>query len=207
MSLSGIDVRVLAHELSKEIVGTWITNIYQLPNKILIFKLRKSEVGSQFLLIEPGKRIHLTQFNRTMPSAPSNYCKSLRSHLRDRRINSITQRELDRIVVINIGPDEGMELVVELFGKGNVILVSPMKKILSALTYRKMRDRDIHPGRDYIHMPSQSRDLIRNGYGDLADFITSHAKIVNVLNSWLGLGPNYSRYVLKLSGITTKKAA
>ncbi|OLS29264.1 MAG: hypothetical protein HeimC2_01110 [Candidatus Heimdallarchaeota archaeon LC_2] len=205
MSLSGIDVRVLVHELSKEIVGSWITNIYQLPNKILIFKLRKSEVGTHFLLIEPGKRVHLTQFNRTMPSTPSNYCKSLRSHLRERRINSIVQREMDRIVVLNIGPEEGMELVVELFGRGNVILVSPSRKILSAIVYRRMKDRDIHPGRDYIHMPSQSRDLIRNGYENLSDVINSHPKIVNVLNVWLGLGPIYSRYVLKQSKITTKK--
>ncbi len=206
MSLSGIDVRVLVHELSNDIVGTWITNIYQLPNKILIFKLRKSEVGTIFLLIEPGKRIHLTQFNRTMPSSPSNYCKSLRTHLRDRRINSIIQRDIDRIVVINIGPDEGMDLVVELFGTGNVILVSPARKILSAQVYRKMRDRDIHPGRDYIHMPSQERDLLRTGYKGLGDMISSHPKIVNILNSWLGLGPYYSRYILKQAKISTKKS-
>ncbi|MFV2015443.1 MAG: NFACT RNA binding domain-containing protein, partial [Candidatus Heimdallarchaeota archaeon] len=135
------------------------------------------------------------------------YCKSLRSHLRDKRINSIEQRDLDRIVMINIGPDDGYELVIELFGNGNLILVSPERKILSALTYRKMRDRDIHPGRDFIHMPSQSRDILRNGYYDLSSFLSIHSKIVNVLNQWMGLGPAYSRYVLKMAGITTKKTA
>ena len=207
MSLSGIDVRALVHELSNQIIGSWVTNIYQLPNRIFIFKLRKSEIGAIFLLIEPGKRVHLTQFNRTMPKSPPNYCKSLRSHLRDKRINSIEQRDLDRIVMINIGPDDGYELVIELFGNGNLILVSPERKILSALTYRKMRDRDIHPGRDFVHMPSQSRDILRNGYYDLSSFLSTHSKIVNVLNQWMGLGPAYSRYVLKMAGITTKKTA
>ncbi|MHA2028002.1 MAG: ribosome rescue protein RqcH [Candidatus Kariarchaeaceae archaeon] len=205
MSLSGIDVRVLVHELSNQIIGCWITNIYQLPNRIFIFKLRKSEIGAMFLLIEPGKRIHLTQFNRTMPKSPPNYCKALRSHLKDKRMNSVDQRDLDRIVVINIGPDEGYELVIELFGNGNLILVSPERKILSALTYRRMRDRDIHPGRDFIHMPPQGRDIIRNGYNDLATVLSIHPKIVNVLNHWMGLGPVYSRYILKLAGISTKK--
>ncbi|MCE7735321.1 MAG: fibronectin-binding domain-containing protein [Candidatus Heimdallarchaeota archaeon] len=205
MSLSGIDVRVVVHELSKTIVGSWITNIYQLPNRIFIFKLRKPEVGSQFLLIEPGKRMHLTQFNRTMPKSPPNYCVVLRSHLRDKRVNSVEQRDLDRIIVLNIGPDEGYEIIIELFGNGNLILVSPVRKILSALTYRKMRDRDIHPGRDFVHMPSQGRDILRNGFDNLSTVIADHPKIVNVLNGWMGLGPAYSRYVLKMAEITTKK--
>ena len=105
MSLSGVDVRVLSKELTDDLVGTWIVNIYHLPNNIFIFKLRKPKEGIRILLIEPGKRIHQTQFNRIMPKEPSNFGKTLRPHMRDRRVNSIEQRDMDRIVTIKIGAE------------------------------------------------------------------------------------------------------
>ncbi|MHA2251453.1 MAG: ribosome rescue protein RqcH [Candidatus Kariarchaeaceae archaeon] len=206
MALSGIDVRVLVNELSKEIIGSWIVNIYQIPERIFIFKLRKPQQGLQFLLIEPGKRIHLTQFNRIMPKTPSNFTKSLRSHLRDRRINSIIQRDIDRIIVLNIGPDEGSSLIVELFGEGNLILVSPTMKIISAIWYRRMRDRDIHPGKIFVQMPAQENDVLRDDKVDIRICLSKHPKIVPALNTCLGLGPYYSRYLLKKSRITKKRS-
>ena len=204
MDLSGIDLRVLTYEIQDVLVGSWIVNIYHLPGGIFIFKVRKSELGLQFLLIEPGKRIHLTQFNRAMPKEPSNVCKTLRSHLKDKRINSIQQRDLDRIVTLNIGPDDGYNLVIELFGQGNMILVSPQNKILNALSYRKMRDRDIHPGRDFVQMPAVEKDIFRIDFSDLKSALTNDNKLVIILNSWLGLGPKYSRYILKKAGIKKK---
>lgn len=206
MTLSGVDVRVLCHELKQQIVGSWITNIYHLPSNIFIIKLRKPQIGLQYLLIEPGKRIHLSQFNRIMPSEPSNFCKTLRSHLRDRRINAVDQRDLDRIVTLNIGPDDGFKLVVELFGKGNMIFVSQSDKIINALSYRKMRDRDIHPGRPYIHMPSIDRDIIRNGTKGFEEILKNQPKLVPAMNYWLGLGPYYSKYILNKLDISTKKS-
>ncbi|MCY3410586.1 MAG: NFACT family protein [Candidatus Heimdallarchaeota archaeon] len=206
MSLSGVDVKAIVHELQEKIVGSWIVNIYHLPSGIFLFKLRRSQEGLQFLLIEPGKRIHLSQFNRVMPSEPSNFCKTLRKHLRDRRINSVEQRDLDRIVILNIGPDQGFDVVIELFGHGNVITVSPEKKIINALHYRKMKDRDIHPGREFRHMPPVDRDILRNGCDDLEPILQSVDKLVPALNTWLGLGPYYSRYILKQCGIDKKKS-
>ena len=147
MALSGVDIRVLTYEIRTEVEKSWISNIYQLPNNIFIFKIRLPQEGTRFLLIEPGKRIHLTNFNRTMPKEPSNLVKTLRSHLRNTMINSITQNNIDRIITINVGPNDGYNLVIELFGEGNLILVNPQNKIISAIRYRKMRDRDIHPGK------------------------------------------------------------
>ncbi len=203
--LSGVDVRVLVHEMEDKLSRSWITNIYQLPSDIFIFKLRDPQEGTFFLAIEPGKRIHLTDFNRQMPAEPPNFCKQLRSHLRDKRINWIRQRDIDRIVEINIGSEPGYLLVVELFGEGNLILVSPSNKILVAKHYRKMRDRDIHPGREFIQMPPAPRDLIRHGIEGLEKYLEQYPKLVIALNEFLGLGPQYSRYVLKEAGMKAKQ--
>lgn len=204
MSLSGIDLRVIIHELKRFVEKAWIVNIYEIPGKIFIFKLRKSQESTRLLLIEPGKRIHMTEFNRVMPEAPTRFASTLRSHLRNKMINSIEQQDLDRVVSLNIGPEPGYTLSIELFGQGNLILVSPQNKIISAISYRKMRDRDIHPGRIFYTMPPQERDIIRNGTDDLQVFLGEYSKLVPALNQWLGLGPYYSRYLLKLANIEKK---
>ena len=114
---------------------------------------------------------------------------------------------MDRIISINVGADSGITIVIELFGQGNLIMVSGKNKILTAMHYRKMRDRDIHPGKIYEHMPSTERDIIRNGTSDLQKYIDANKKIIIALNQWLGLGPHYSRYIAKQAGISTKKSA
>jgi predicted ribosome quality control (RQC) complex YloA/Tae2 family protein len=208
MTLSSVDLRFLVYELKKEIIGSWIVNIYHLPNGVFIFKLRLPQEGTRFLLIEPGNRIHLTQFNRTMPKEPTPFCKTLRSHLRDRRINAFEQKDLDRMVEMVIGADDGRKLIIELFGDGNVILVaSGSNKILGALRYKKMKDRDIHPGKIFRYAPPMARDILRHGTTGLEDFLKNNDKIVIALNEWMGLGPYYSRLVLKNSGVKAKLSA
>lgn len=205
LMLTGVDVRVLVHEVEPSVSRSWITNIYQLPSNIFIFKLRDPKEGTYFFLVEPGKRFHTTQFNREMPPEPPNFCRQLRAHLRDKRINSIVQRDLDRIIELSIGPEPSYRLVVELFGEGNLILISPNNKIITALRYRRMRDRDIHPGKEFVQMPPAPRDILRTPLDDFEEAIKTDEKVVVSLNKILGLGPSYSRYVLKEVGISKKK--
>ncbi len=204
MALSGVDIRVLTYEIRTEVEKSWISNIYQLPNNIFIFKIRLPQEGTRFLLIEPGKRIHLTNFNRTMPKEPSNLVKTLRSHLRNTMINSITQNNIDRIITINVGPNDGYNLVIELFGEGNLILVNPQNKIISAIRYRKMRDRDIHPGKNFVEMPSLGDDIFTNSIETFTSMLKTEGKIVPVLNRLMGLGPHYSKYIISKSKINKK---
>jgi len=206
MTLSGVDIRVITHEIRDSVEKSWIVNIYEIPGKIFIFKLRKPQEGLKFLLIEPGKRYHLTNFNREMPKEPTNFAKTLRSHLRNTMINWIEQKDMDRIVKLSIGPEPSYTLIIELFGEGNLILVNPSGKITTAMRYRKMKDRDIHPGRVFKEMPPQPRDIIRNGTADLEEILTENPRLVPALNQWLGLGPYYSRYILKELGIKKKNS-
>lgn len=204
MTLSSVDIRVLIHELQDSVVGAWIVNVYQLPSGIFILKLRQSQAGNKLLLVEPGKRIHLTQFNRQMPKMPPNFCLQLRAHVKDRRINSISQVNVDRIVEINYGADE-QKIYIELFGKGNLIVTSAENKILLATSYRKMKDRDIHPGRLFEFPPLSPTDIIREGPHQLQKFLIDETNIIFALNKYLGLGPQYSKYILKRANIVGKR--
>ena len=158
--LSSIDIASLVYELKPELEGAWINNIYQLNKTLFVLKLR-SKNGNLFLVIEAGKRFNLSEFKRKMPDSPPKFCQTLRTHLKDKLITNIYQVETDRVVVfeITIGDLAPYKLVVELFGKGNMILVNPQNKIISAISYQKFGVRDVHPGKDFGLPPKPDYSL------------------------------------------------
>jgi predicted ribosome quality control (RQC) complex YloA/Tae2 family protein len=148
--LTSFDIPVLVLELDQMIKDVYVDNIYQTNHSIFIFKLRQPNNPTLHLLIESGKRFHLTSYTYEKPQRPPTFCMALRKHLRNGRVTEILQHEFERIITIKVRAREGdFELICELFGEGNIILVSPENKILQALSYRKMRDRNILRGEPY----------------------------------------------------------
>jgi len=60
---SSLDVRVIAHELSKSLVTLRLANIYDLSTRIFLLKFQKPDHREQ-VLIDSGFRCHLTSFSR-----------------------------------------------------------------------------------------------------------------------------------------------
>ncbi|OTB11039.1 hypothetical protein K445DRAFT_322385 [Daldinia sp. EC12] len=128
---SSLDVKVIAHELSKNLVSLRVSNIYDLSSKILLFKFSKPEVKKQ-LLIDSGFRCHLTEFSRTTAASPSVFVQRLRKALRSRRVTSISQIGTDRIIEFQFS-DGQYRLYLEFFAGGNVIMTDSELKILALL--------------------------------------------------------------------------
>ena len=207
-NLSSIDLAALVAEIRPKIVDSWVNNIYSIGKNLLILRFRKSTESPFELLIEPGKRIHITNYERKKPATPNNKVLSMRKHIRDLPVKNFYQRKIDRVVVLEIAyKDSYYKLVIELFSDGNIILIGPNDKIILAYKYRRMRDRDIHPGKEYIFPPSSSinitnldEEIIREKFSD------SKGKIVAVLNKLLDLGPTYSKEILSRSEIVSRNA-
>ncbi len=204
--LSGVDIRAWIEEKREEIEGSWITNIYQLPNRIFLLKIRIPGVsGSHFLLLEPEKRMHFTNYARPVPKTPPNFCTTLRKHLRDKRINAIKQLGLDRVVELQIGPEPSYRLIIELMPRGALILVSPEGKIIASTSYKRMKDRDIHPGKRYSPPPSASSDILTLSMDEIREKLESETgKIGILLNRLLNVGPQWSKELLARAGVQNK---
>ncbi|MCK4896333.1 MAG: NFACT family protein, partial [Candidatus Heimdallarchaeota archaeon] len=205
-SLSSIDISALVYELQPKLIGSWVNNIYSISKNRVILRFRKSTESPMELVIELGKRFHLTKYVRKKPTSPNNKIMTLRKHIRDLPVNKFYQRKLDRVIVFEIAYKDGFyKLVVELFGDGNFILVGPNNKIILAYHYRRMKDRDIHPGKFYKFPPSPNENINTLTQEIFEEKIkTGEGKIVNFLNDILGLGPLYSKDVLTKSSIQTK---
>ena len=204
-SMSNVDIRLIIPELRESAEGAFIKNVYQYGD-ILVLKIYQPGGGTAQLLIHPGQRIHLTEFTRKAPRTPPKFCMVLRKYLRDKRISSVKQYELDRIVIIEVGDEENSyKLVAELFGNGNVLLLDPEDTIFVAMRYRKMRDRDIVPKAKYEFPPPRGLDVLTLEPGSLRDLITdSNANIVRTLASRLNLDSLSCEEICALGKVSPK---
>jgi predicted ribosome quality control (RQC) complex YloA/Tae2 family protein len=86
------------------------------------------------LLIESGIRIHTTEFIKNKKDLPSGFSMKLRKHLRTKKLTSIRQLGMDRVIDLQFGKDEfAAHIIVELYAQGNIILTDENYTILSLL--------------------------------------------------------------------------
>ncbi|MFW9843428.1 MAG: ribosome rescue protein RqcH [Candidatus Thorarchaeota archaeon] len=203
--MSNIDIRLMLPELREAAEGAIIKNLYQYGD-IFVLKLYQPGGGTTNLLIHPGTRIHLTEYARKAPRQPPHFCTVLRKYLRDKRVLSIKQHDLDRIVILEIGSDnETYKLVAEMFGMGNMLLLDPKDTIFVAMRYKRMRDRDIIPKAQYVFPPLRGEDLFSIDDESFEKLIAdSNANIVRTLASRLNLDSLSCEEICALSSVSPK---
>ncbi|MHA1776224.1 MAG: hypothetical protein DRO88_11975 [Promethearchaeia archaeon] len=160
--ISNIDLSILAYELNEILCQGFITNVYEIEieRRVLLLKCR-SKSGPQKLIIDTSQRINLTQFDYPVPKFPSQFIMSLRKFIKGRRITKISQYNLDRILIFELGSKDGepWKFIIEFFGGGNFILVNDTNQVIIAEHYKKYRNREILPKHEYNYPKSRGIDI------------------------------------------------
>ncbi|MCS7120740.1 MAG: NFACT family protein [Candidatus Bathyarchaeota archaeon] len=196
--MSNIDIAAVALEINRVVQGYWIDNIYQLNPRTILLKLRGGDGESQ-LLIEAGRRAHLTSYVYEKPLKPPSFCMALRKYLRNCRITQVEQYQIERILEIKVADKDGQEyrLIIELFSHGNLILLNSDNRILHALKYRRMRDRNIIRGEVYQYPPRRGinlRTVRRVDISGLRGF--GQIEVVRALARFLDISGTYAEEIL-----------
>lgn len=204
--MTSFDIAALTPELNRLIKDARIDNIYQINPLTLLLKLRRPNQPKLHLLIEAGKRLHLTSYVLKKPQKPPTFCMALRKHLRNGKIKGIRQHEFERIIIIEVSEKEGnIQLISELFGEGNIILVDQENRILQALTYRRMRDRNVLRGEVFQQPPSSGRNPLkqnRQGFNEIREL--GQLEIVRALTKFLSIGGHYAEEILLRAEVDKK---
>ncbi|MCD6524826.1 MAG: NFACT family protein, partial [Thermococcus sp.] len=151
--MSSVDIRYVVREL-QWLLGSRVDKVYHDGDEIRI-KLRTKE-GRADLILQAGKRFHLTSYVKEAPKQPSSFTMLLRKHLGGGFIDAIEQHQFDRIVKIKVGD---YTLIGELFRRGNIILVDSENRIVAALRYEEYKDRTIKPKAEYKFPPARENPL------------------------------------------------
>ena len=158
---TSFDVFSVLRELTG-ILNSRVKNVYQINPKTLFFKLWDSDKPLRFLLMEAGNRFHLTSYDFDKPKFPSNFFIALRKYLKNSRLIEIKQHEFERIVIFTFTSKTGpLQLILEVFGNGNVTLVNSDNKILQSMSYRRMRDRNILRGELFRFTPTRGKNPVK----------------------------------------------
>ena len=201
---TSFDVAATVRELRESILGSHINNVYQLDLKTLMLKLHKVDHPPFQLVLKAGRRLHLTTYSLEKPPRPTAFCMALRGYLRNARLMSVEQYEFERVVILSLKTSRGvLRMVLEFFGDGNVILVGENNKILQALTYKRMRDRNILRGEAFQFAPSGGKNPLRISLEELSGGLkaSGNVEVIRALARLLGIGGEYSEEALVRASI------
>uniref|UniRef100_A0A4W3JBI0 Ribosome quality control complex subunit NEMF n=1 Tax=Callorhinchus milii TaxID=7868 RepID=A0A4W3JBI0_CALMI len=120
-----------------------VNNVYDVDNRTYLIRVQKPDLKA-IILIESGIRIHTTEFEWPKNMMPSGFAMKCRKHLKSRRLISVKQLGVDRIVDFQFGSDDAAyHLIVELYDRGNVVLTDHEYTILNLLRFHTNEADDV----------------------------------------------------------------
>ncbi|XP_017879873.1 nuclear export mediator factor NEMF homolog [Ceratina calcarata] len=126
------DIACTITELRK-LIGMRVNQIYDIDHRTYLIRLQRSEEKC-VLLLESGNRIHTTAFEWPKNVAPSGFSMKMRKHLKNKRLESLTQIGVDRIIDLQFGSGEAAyHVILELYDRGNIVLTDHEMTILNIL--------------------------------------------------------------------------
>ena len=162
MAFDGIVVANLAKELNAALAGGRINKIAQPERDELLFSI-KNQRDSYRLLLSASASLplaYLTEANKPSPLTAPNFCMLLRKHIGSARILSVTQPDMERVLVFEfehldeLGDLCRKKLIIELMGKhSNLIFCKEDGMIIDSIKHisgQVSSVREVLPGREYF---------------------------------------------------------
>ncbi|GLH01516.1 Nuclear export mediator factor NEMF homolog [Gryllus bimaculatus] len=120
-------------QMNLSLIGMRVAQVYDIDHKTYLIKLQRTEEKC-VLLLESGSRMHTTGFEWPKNVAPSGFSMKMRKHLRNKRLESMKQLGIDRVVDLQFGSGEAAyHIILELYDRGNIILTDCDLTILNVL--------------------------------------------------------------------------
>lgn len=191
MALDGIFLYSLANDLQKSILNSKIDKINQPEKDEIILTMRKDRSNIKLLISASPRfaRIHLTNSVKPNPIKAPMYLMVLRKYILGGRIISLTQKDNDRILIIEIenrdelGFDSVYSLIVEIMGRhSNITLVrnrdNKVMESIKHITPDINSFRVLYPGVNYVYPPTSTKlSPISATYEELSSYISKNSII------------------------------
>jgi predicted ribosome quality control (RQC) complex YloA/Tae2 family protein len=206
---TSFDVAAETHELKSAVADSRVNNIYQLDPKTLLLKLHKVNQPPLLLLLDAGRRFHLTSYAQEKPESPPAFCMALRKYLRNAWLRTVEQHGFERIVTFTFETQTGvLGLILELFGDGNLILTTAKGEIMQAMIFKRMRDRNIVRGEAYAFPPTSGRNPFATSKDELAVDLKGcgEGEVVRALARGFSVGGIYAEEILLRAGVEKSTA-
>jgi predicted ribosome quality control (RQC) complex YloA/Tae2 family protein len=208
MELSGIELHYLVNKINSKVTsGFYVSNISSITKNSILLKLHHP-IEPDIMLMVSTKGIWLT--NKKYKQVEENqFVKTLSKEIERARISSISQPGSERIYSLHfVNRDDKVRiLIVEIFGKGNIILCDESTKILWILNPVEVRHRTLNTGSDYVLPPIRGEDVLHitaEGMKVKTSPVHEDIEVVKWLGKSTSLPRKFIEEILFRSGINTK---
>ena len=200
-NMSNVDVYTVCHELRDLLKGARVDKAYQPTKDTVLIRFHVSGKGRVDIVFQAGRRMHTTQYPLPNPKIPPNFPMLLRKYIKGATVEDIRQHHFDRIVELQVAKEQKFTLVVELFAKGNIILLNEEGTIILPLKRKLWSDRKISSKEEYKYPPKRGINPLEVTKEELGDvFRNSDSDIIRTL-ARSGLGGIYSEEILIRSNV------
>jgi predicted ribosome quality control (RQC) complex YloA/Tae2 family protein len=206
-SLSSLDVKYLVKEVAPIIADAFVDKVYQGKEEKgeVLFRLRSPKLGKLQLFLKIPEAFFLTDHKYVWPDYPSGFCMQLRKQLMNTQLVSLEQHGFERIVILTFRKGETVwKLIIELFNKGNIVLVSSDNIIRGVMDLQRWKDRTLRVNAPYEFPPDERRSLSLSA-AELEDVFRASGKdLVKFCATNLGLGGKYAEELVASSSLDKK---
>lgn len=207
--MAAIEIKVIVDELKGSLVSSHFKNFYELGENAFLLSLSKERKES-LIYINLAKAINRTEFKERTES-PTEFATQMRKRLEGCGIESVEQHNSDRIILVNFSGKSEVKLVIEMFDKGNLVLVDKEGKVELAYRSRNYRDRSIRKGVAYLFPKSDALafdTLTAERMDEIVKEVgKSDQKLIVALAKYVNAGPLYLEETIRRAGLDANKRA
>ena len=149
-TMSNVDIYTISNELNNLLSGARVDKSFQPTKDIVVMRFHVPGTGRIDLVMQCGSRIHTSQYPLENPTNPPTFPMLLRKRIKGAHVESIKQHNFDRVVEIKVKKDKYYTIIVELFDKGNIILLDNENNIILPLKRKHWSSRDISSKKEYL---------------------------------------------------------
>ena len=195
--MSNVDIFTISDELNNLLSGARVDKSFQPTKDIVVMRFHVPGTGRIDLVMQCGSRIHTSQYPLENPTTPPTFPMLLRKRIKGGHVESVKQHNFDRVVEIRVKKDKYYTIIVELFDKGNIILLDDENNIILPLKRKHWSNRDISSKREYVFPEERGINPINISENEFTELFenNSDSDVVRTL-ARNGLGSLYAEEVI-----------
>ncbi|ELZ34996.1 RNA-binding protein, snrnp like protein [Halogeometricum pallidum JCM 14848] len=203
--LTSVDLSALVTELNRY-EGAKVDKAYLYGDDLLRLRMRDFDRGRVELILEVGdvKRAHAAKPEHVpdAPGRPPNFAMMLRNRLSGADFAGVEQYEFDRILTFEFErDDEDTQIVVELFGEGNIAVLDETGEVVRSLETVRLKSRTVAPGAQYEFPSSRLHPFTVSYEGFKRRMEDSDTDVVRTLATQVNLGGLYAEEFCTRAGV------
>ncbi|TLX88900.1 MAG: hypothetical protein E6K97_06150, partial [Thaumarchaeota archaeon] len=210
MELSGIELYYLVNKISPKVSsGYYVSNISSITKNSILLKLHHPAEPNIMLMVST-RGIWFTN-KKYRQIEETQFVKVLSREIERAKISSVSQPGSERIFFLYFvnRANKVRKLIVEIFGKGNIILCDESMEILWILNPIEVRHRTLRTGSEYVLPPKRGEDVLQISLESMkqnASLQPNNTEVIRWLGNCTSLPRKYLEEILLQSEINTKYA-